>query len=98
MLTGLLALLAIGAIVVAVLSLRTSDPTSLVSERTVTVAKGVIESVVSGSGNLEPAKQTDVNFATSGEITKIYVSEGDHVSDAVLVSPAQADRHSGAVT
>jgi multidrug efflux pump subunit AcrA (membrane-fusion protein) len=50
---------------------------------------------VSGTGNLEPANQTDVDFATSGEITHIYVKEGQHVSkDDILakVDPASQRR------
>src|SRR4051812_9437213 len=69
-LTLLLVVLAAGGTVAAVLSLSSKAPSTLVSERTVTVEKGVIESVVSGSGNLAPAKQADVDFATSGTLTK----------------------------
>ncbi len=85
-LTALLFVLAVGAIVAAYLSLGGTDTAGTVSERTVTVSKGVIESVVSGSGNLEPARQADVNFATSGRITKIYASEGQHVSKGELLA------------
>ena len=55
-------------------------------ERIVTVSQGVVQSIVSGSGNLEPANQLDVNFGTSGQITKIYVEEGDHVSKGDLLA------------
>ncbi len=64
-------MVAAGAVVAAVLSLK-SSPAALVSERTVTVSQGVIQTVVSGSGNLAPAKQVDVDFATRGKITKLY--------------------------
>ncbi|MDA0162190.1 biotin/lipoyl-binding protein, partial [Solirubrobacter ginsenosidimutans] len=85
MLTALLVLVAGAAVVVAVLSLQ-SAPTTLVSERTVTVANGVIQTVVSGSGNLEPARQVDVDFATSGKITKVYTKAGAHVSEGELLA------------
>jgi multidrug efflux pump subunit AcrA (membrane-fusion protein) len=88
-----LAALAAAAIVVAVLVVG-SPETSGAQERTATVERGVIQSTVSGSGNLEPANQTDVDFATSGEITHIYVKEGQHVSkDEILakVDPATAN-------
>ncbi len=88
-----LAALAAAAIVVAVLVIGAPD-TSSAQERTATVERGVIQSTVSGSGNLEPANQTDVDFATSGEITHIYVKEGQHVSkDEILakVDPATAN-------
>jgi multidrug efflux pump subunit AcrA (membrane-fusion protein) len=84
-LTALLVVVAAGTVVAAVLSLR-STPTTRVSERTVTVSKGVIQTVVSGSGNLAPAKQVDVDFATSGKITKIYTKAGAHVSKGELLA------------
>src|SRR4029079_5430497 len=71
-----------------------SPATSSGQERTATVERGVIQSTVSGSGNLEPANQADVDFATSGEITHIYVKEGQHVAkDDILakVDPASAN-------
>ena len=88
-----LAALAAAAIVIAVLVVG-SPATSSAQERTATVERGVIQSTVSGSGNLEPANEADVDFATSGEITHIYVKEGQHVSkDDILakVDPAAAD-------
>ena len=74
------------AVVVAVLSVGSESAGVQVSERTVTVSRGVIETVVSGSGNLEPARQADLDFATSGRITKIYTSEGEHVSKGELLA------------
>src|SRR4051812_46847804 len=84
-LTALLVAVAGAAVAVAVLSLE-SAPSTLVSERTVTVAKGVIQTVVSGSGNLAPAKQVDVDFATSGKITEVYTKAGAHVSKGELLA------------
>jgi membrane fusion protein, macrolide-specific efflux system len=77
--------LAIAAIVVAVLVVGSPAATTA-QERTVTVARGVIQSTVSGSGNLAPANQLELDFATSGEITHIYVKEGDHVSEGQLLA------------
>jgi len=88
-----LAALAAAAVVVAVLVVG-SPAASSAQERTATVERGVIQSTVSGSGNLEPANQADVDFATSGEITHIYVKEGQHVSkDDILakVDPSAAN-------
>src|SRR5262245_36320981 len=83
--TGTLVVLAAAAVAVAVLSLQ-SAPAATVSERTVEVTRGVIQTVVSGSGNLEPAKQVDVDFATSGKITRIYTKTGAHVSKGELLA------------
>jgi multidrug efflux pump subunit AcrA (membrane-fusion protein) len=81
----LLGVAAVAAVAFGVLSVGSdSQPTS--SERIVTVSQGVVQSIVSGSGNLEPANQLNVNFATSGQITKIYVKEGDHVSKGDLLA------------
>src|SRR5919201_4333912 len=74
-----LGVLAAAGVVVAILAIG-SPSTSTARERTVTVARGVVQSTVSGSGNLSPANQVALNFGTSGEITHIYVDEGDHVS------------------
>ncbi len=91
--TVALAALAAAAVVGAV-AVVGSPASSTTQERTATVARGVIQSTVSGSGNLEPANEADVDFATSGEITHIYVKEGQHVSkDDILakVDPAAAN-------
>jgi multidrug efflux pump subunit AcrA (membrane-fusion protein) len=83
--TILLAALAVAAIVVAIVVVG-SPAQSSAQERTVTVARGVVQSTVSGSGNLAPANQLDLDFATSGEITHIYVKEGQHVSADQLLA------------
>ena len=85
-----LAALAAGAIVVAVLVVG-SPAASSAQARTVTVERGVIQSTVSGSGNLEPANEADVDFATSGEITHIYVKEGRHVSEDEILAKVDPD-------
>ena len=38
-----------------------------------------MQSTVSGSGNLQPATQLNLGFKTSGTVTHIYVSQGEHV-------------------
>ncbi|HEY1538074.1 MAG TPA: hypothetical protein VGF63_01660, partial [Solirubrobacteraceae bacterium] len=70
----------IGAgIVVAVSSVGT-DAVAGASQRTVAVTRGVVQTTVSGSGNLSPANQADLSFGASGAVTKIYVKAGQHVS------------------
>jgi multidrug efflux pump subunit AcrA (membrane-fusion protein) len=80
-----LAIVAAAAVVAAVLVIG-SPSTSSARERTVTVARGVVQSTVSGSGNLSPANQLELNFGTSGEVTKIYVKEGDHVGTGQVLA------------
>jgi multidrug efflux pump subunit AcrA (membrane-fusion protein) len=95
--TAVLAVLCAGAIVTAVLVIGpASSPTSAATERTATVSKGVVQSTVSGSGNLEPARQLDLNFGTAGTVTKISVKEGDKVtSGQVLARLDDADARVG---
>ena len=50
------------------------------------MTKGVVQSTVTGSGNLAPAKQLDLDFGTSGKVTKVYVTEGEHVSQGQLIA------------
>ena len=46
---------AVGGVVAAVVVVGPEKASSTTSERVVTVAKGVVQSTVSGSGNLSPA-------------------------------------------
>lgn len=55
-------------------------------ERLVTVGRGVVQATVSGSGSLEAAKQVDLNFETSGTLTKVYVEPGEHVHEGQLLA------------
>jgi multidrug efflux pump subunit AcrA (membrane-fusion protein) len=88
--TVAIAALAAAAVVGAVIAVG-SPATSSAQERTVTVARGVIQSTVSGSGNLAPANQVDVDFATSGEITHVYVRAGQHVAQDELLAKIDPD-------
>ena len=81
-----IALPAVGAVVAAVLVVGGSPARSSTQERTVTVALGVVQSTVSGSGNLSPANQRDLDFDTSGTVTKVYVHEGEHVGEEQLLA------------
>ncbi len=90
LITVTLAVLAAAAVVGAVVVVG-SPATTSAQERTVTVARGVIQSTVSGSGNLEPANQADVDFAASGEITHIYVKAGQHVARDELLARVDPD-------
>jgi macrolide-specific efflux system membrane fusion protein len=77
-----LAVVAIAAAVVVV----GSPPATAATGRTVAVTSGVVQSTVSGAGNLAPANQLELNFGSSGKVTKIYVKEGEHVSQGQLLA------------
>jgi HlyD family secretion protein len=45
-----------------------------------TVARRTVTASVTGSGNVEPQQQANVNFKVAGVLTNIYVTVGEHVS------------------
>ncbi len=55
-----------------------------------------MQSTVSGSGNIEPASELDLGFKTSGTVTQIDVTQGEHVAEGQLV--ATLDPQSAEVT
>jgi macrolide-specific efflux system membrane fusion protein len=93
-----LAVLAGAAVFGAASTARSASPPATSTSRTATVAQGVVQSTVSGSGNLEPATQQDLSFSTAGEITKVYVAEGDHVSEGQALARLQPTDTSLATT
>ncbi len=91
-----LGVLCVGAIVTAVLIVGPASGSQSSVTRTATVADGVVQSTVSGSGNLAPVSQLDLGFKTSGTVTRIDVTQGEHVSDGQLL--AELDPESAEVT
>jgi multidrug efflux pump subunit AcrA (membrane-fusion protein) len=92
-----LAALAIGAIVAAILVVGPASSGQAASvTRTVTAQRGVVQSTVSGSGNIEPASELDLGFKTSGTVTQIDVTQGEHVAEGQLI--ATLDPQSAEVT
>jgi multidrug efflux pump subunit AcrA (membrane-fusion protein) len=78
--------LCVGAIVAAVLLVGPASGSQSAPGRTITVAQGVVQSTVSGSGNIQAASQLDLGFKTSGVVTQIYVSQGRHVTEGQLLA------------
>jgi multidrug efflux pump subunit AcrA (membrane-fusion protein) len=89
--TYLLAALCVGAIVAAVLVVGPSSGTASATGRTITVGEGVVQSTVSGSGNIQAATQLDLGFKTSGVVTQIYVHQGQHVTEGQLLAELNPD-------
>ncbi len=90
----LLGLVCVGAIVAAILVVGPASGSQTAVTRTAKAAEGVVQSTVSGSGTLAPATKVGVNFATSGSLTGLFVSVGDHVTGGELlaeVSPSSAE-------
>jgi multidrug efflux pump subunit AcrA (membrane-fusion protein) len=89
--TYLLGTLCVGAIVAAVLIVGPASGSTATTGRTITVGQGVVQSTVSGSGNVQAATQLDLGFKTSGVVTQIYVSQGAHVTEGQLLAELNPD-------
>jgi multidrug efflux pump subunit AcrA (membrane-fusion protein) len=77
------------AIVVIVLAIEEIGPPSSsarTSTQIVTAQKGVVQSTVSGTGNVEAGADLGVNFQASGTLSKVYVKVGQHVSKGQLLA------------
>ena len=78
--------LATGGVIAAVIVVGPESSATTTRERTVTVTKGVVQSTVSGSGNLSPANTMDLSFGATGKVTKVYVKAGQHVTSGQLLA------------
>jgi HlyD family secretion protein len=85
-----------GAIVAAILLVGPPSSSQATVTRTATVAQGVVQSTVSGSGNLQALNQLNLGFKTSGTVTHIYVTQGQQVTQGELL--ATLDPQSAEVT
>jgi len=82
--------------VAAVLVVGPASSSQATITRTATVARGVVQSTVSGSGNLQSVSQLDLGFKTGGTVTNIYVKQGQQVAQRQLL--ATLDPQSAEVT
>jgi HlyD family secretion protein len=92
----LLGLLCVGAITAAILLVGPASGSTTAVTRTAKAAEGVVQSTVSGSGNLQPASQLNLGFKTGGTVTHIYVTQGEQVAQGQLL--ASLDPQSAEVT
>jgi multidrug efflux pump subunit AcrA (membrane-fusion protein) len=83
-----LGLLGVLVLTVAAGVLELGPPSSLArTERElVSAQRGVVQSTVTGTGNVEPATDVEANFQSSGILQHVYVSEGDHVMAGQLLA------------
>ncbi|MEV4421682.1 biotin/lipoyl-binding protein [Patulibacter sp. NPDC049589] len=65
--------------------------------RVVTAKAGVVQQTVSGTGNLAPANQVDLDFATSGTVKRVFVKEGQHLEAGQLIARLDDARQKVAV-
>ena len=81
-----LAIVAVAIIVVAILEIGPPTSSARTSKEVVTAENGVVQSTVTGTGNVEAGTDVDVNFKTSGTLQHVYVSEGQHVIKGQLLA------------
>lgn len=81
-----LGLACLGALLAAVLVIGPASGSSATSRRTAKAVAGVVQSTVSGSGNLEPDSQLDLGFKTAGTVEHVYVKQGQYVTEGRLIA------------
>jgi multidrug efflux pump subunit AcrA (membrane-fusion protein) len=84
------------AIAAAVLVVGPASGSQTARRRTATAQSGVVQSTVSGSGNIQAASQLNLGFRTSGTVTHIYITQGQQVVQGQLL--ATLDPQSAEVT
>ncbi len=83
-----------GAIVAAFLVVGPASQSATLQSRIVTAQQGVVQSTVSGSGNIQSATQLNLGFKTAGVVQRIYIASGTHVVPGQLLaelSPQSAE-------
>ena len=81
-----LAIVAVAVVIVAILEIGPPTSSARTSKEVVTAENGVVQSTVTGTGNVEAGTDVDVNFKTSGTLQHVYVSEGQHVIKGQLLA------------
>ncbi|HET6868800.1 MAG TPA: HlyD family efflux transporter periplasmic adaptor subunit [Solirubrobacteraceae bacterium] len=81
--------LAVVAVAVAVLAITEIGPptsSARTSKQVVTAEQGVVQSSVTGSGNIAAGTDDTINFNTSGTLQDVYVHVGQHVHAGQLLA------------
>src|SRR5579875_3775588 len=81
----ILALATIGVAIFAVTQIGPPTSSARTSSETVTAENGVVQTTVSGTGNVEAGVDDDVNFQTSGTLESVDVKVGQHVTEGQLL-------------
>ena len=85
--------LAVAAVAVAILAISDIGPpasSARTSTELVTAETGIVQSTVTGSGNVEAGSDVDVNFQTSGTLSKVDVTQGQHVNKGQLLAALES--------
>jgi multidrug efflux pump subunit AcrA (membrane-fusion protein) len=78
--------LCVASVAASILLLGPTATATQAQSRIVTAERGVVQKTVSGSGTLAPADQASVNFKTSGVLSAVYVTAGQHVNAGQLLA------------
>src|ERR1700679_1469629 len=81
-----LAAIAVAAAVLGILQIGSPTSSARTAKEIVTAERGVVQSTVTGSGDVEPAVDDSVSFQTSGTLQHLYVKQGDHVVKGQLLA------------
>ncbi len=68
---------------------RSDKAAAATTTTTETVATGTVRQSVSATGTLAPASEENLNFSVSGEVTKVAVTEGQHVKKGQTLATAK---------
>jgi len=82
----LLGLVAAVVIALAITQVGPSTSSARTSREIVQTQDGVVQSTVSGSGNVEASTDDTLNFDTSGTLQEVYVTVGEHVKQGQLLA------------
>ncbi len=81
-----LAILVAAAVAAAVLEIGPPTSSARTSREIITAENGVVQSTVTGTGNVEPGTNVQANFQASGTLQNVYVKVGDHVVKGQLLA------------
>src|SRR5579871_3142210 len=81
-----LAVVAAAVIALAVTEIGTPTSSARTSKEIVTAEQGVVQSTVTGSGNIAAGTDDTINFNTSGTLQDVYVHVGQQVRAGQLLA------------
>jgi multidrug efflux pump subunit AcrA (membrane-fusion protein) len=82
----LLAAAAIGVAILAATQIGPPASSARTAREVVSAQSGLVQSTVTGTGNVQAGSDVDVNFQTSGTLADVFVSVGQHVSKDQLLA------------
>ena len=88
---GKLSLIAGGLLAAALVLAGCGGTTAATTTTTATVARGELIQSVSGSGQVKPAQDSNLNFGSSGTVAQVLISEGQHVDKGARLALLETD-------